>query len=341
MPRHSFKHLGAALYVLGILTICWSCYRHPLSEDFDRYMYESLVRARQQDVQTVYGIVKHESPRAESSSILDSPEHLEKLKPLYAIRPLYVEVIRFLWKAGLGIQQSINLISAASLFGIGILLLFWTDRPLESALLLACSPIVVLGRMGTPDALSGFLVISALWAITYGRQAFGISAMLASLFVRTDNLLLFLVVVLWLLLERRIQVWLGCLLCITAVSIAFGINKWAGAYSWAVLFQYSFIGGRSPADVSSHVSAGEYLRVFISSGVSLVSRLSIWLLLAFVAWKNARSDRRLLIVGALSAVAHFVLFPSPEDRYLIWTYVLVGIIFVRSIRPPRAVNIEA
>ena len=61
-----------------------------MSGDFDRYIYEALVRGRYQDVQKIYPNVKHENPRAEASSVLDSPEHLGQLEPLYAIRPLYL-----------------------------------------------------------------------------------------------------------------------------------------------------------------------------------------------------------------------------------------------------------
>jgi hypothetical protein len=84
-------------------------------------------------VEAVYAVVKHASPRAEQSSILDSPQHLQELEPMYAIRPVYLAVISGLSR-GVPIQSAISLISAASLFGIGLVVLFWTQRPLLGGL---------------------------------------------------------------------------------------------------------------------------------------------------------------------------------------------------------------
>ena len=43
-----------------------------MPDDFDRYVYEALIRTERQPIRDVYNIVKHENLRAESSSILDS-----------------------------------------------------------------------------------------------------------------------------------------------------------------------------------------------------------------------------------------------------------------------------
>src|SRR5207302_2416196 len=137
----------------------------------------------------VYETVKDESPRAEASTILDSPDHLAKLEPLYKIRPLYIFLIAAIAATGISIQHTINLISAASLFGIGIALGVWTRRLLLSALIAMSALIAVLGRMGTPDALSAAAVIFALLAITREGIDLGCMLLLVSVWIRTDNVI--------------------------------------------------------------------------------------------------------------------------------------------------------
>ena len=109
------RALTLSLYVIFVAALCWICFIRPVSGDFDRYIYEALVRGRYQDVQKIYPIVKHENPRAEASSVLDSPEHLGQLEPLYAIRPLYLEMIEVVAGAE-SIQRAINFVSVLSLF---------------------------------------------------------------------------------------------------------------------------------------------------------------------------------------------------------------------------------
>ncbi len=72
-------------------------------------------------------------------------------------------------RTGVPIQRAINLVSALSLFGIGMVLLGWTRRPFYCALLMATPAIVGLGRIGTPDALSSLLLLSSMWAVAEER----------------------------------------------------------------------------------------------------------------------------------------------------------------------------
>src|SRR6266566_1308095 len=176
------------LYVGSSAFVALVCLARPLSDDFDRYIYEALVRGKHESVERIYPLIKHESPRAEASSVLDSAEHLAQLEPLYAIRPLYIEIISIvnLW---LPIQRSINLVSAFSLFGMALVLAIWTKKPLYCALLVTTAAIVDIGRMGTPDALSVLFVIAGFWLLERNQIGHGILLLLASVWVRTDNLL--------------------------------------------------------------------------------------------------------------------------------------------------------
>ena len=322
------KPVQFGLYLLLLLGLSLVCYRRAIADDFDRYVYEAIVRGRAQSLEEVYNIVKHESPRAEASSVLDSPQHLRELEPLYAIRPLYIEIVSVL--SGIfSIQNAINFVSAASFFAIGVVVLIWTLKPLLSALLMVFYPVLLLGRAGTPDALSAFLVILALWLIQdRSRPILALCVLFVSLGVRTDNVLLLLAALAWLLWDKRIAPYQAGLLAALGIIVVLGINRWAGNYGWIVLFRYSFVSGRYPARLPHALTFREYFSALISGMTVIVTRVSLWLLLGILAYRCQRS--RVLVVCVSAVAAHFLLFPSPEDRYLVWAYIVVGIFVIRS-----------
>jgi len=302
------------LYLGFIAVVSWACFRHPVADDFDRYIYEALVRGRYETVEVVYPVVKHSNKRAEESSVLDSPTHLGQLEPLYAIKPLYVEAIDATAFTGLSIQTRINLISALSLFGVGIVMLIWTGNPLYSALLLASSAITVIFRMGTPDGLSTFAVLAGLWAVSRSRLLIGILLLLVSVWIRTDNLLLVIAVLGYLLWEKQITlVDAGVMGATSAASVAV-INHFSGNYSWPVLFQFSFIGGRSPAEIDPAFGLVQYFGVASRNAETIITQVAIWLLLGIMAWSSKSADRGLLIPVWIAVAAHYALYPSPESR---------------------------
>ena len=327
-PATRFRPVKFSLCLVFLLGLSFVCYSRPLPDDFDRYIYEAIVRGRTQAIAEVYSFVKHESPRAEASAILDSPQHLRELEPLYAIRPLYIEMIYWL-SAVLPIQKAINLISAASLFGIGVVVLLWTKHPVLSALLMAAYPVLSLGRLGTPDALAGLLAICALWLVQQSNRVFlALCILFLSLGVRTDNLVLLLVVLGWLVLEKRIALYSGLVLAAVALALVLGINYWAGSYGWVVLFRYSFISGRYPAQEPHTLTFREYFAALFSGASVILTRISVWFLFGLLA--SWRKPSRLLLVTAVAAAFHFLMFPSPEDRYFVWAYIIAAISFICS-----------
>ncbi len=247
---------------------------------------------------------------------------------MYAIRPLYLEAISLIGSV-LPIQKAINFISAASLFGIGLVVLWWTGKVVPTALLMAAYPVVILGRLGTPDALAALLAILGLFLLDRENYyALALAILFLSLGVRTDNILLLLAVLAWLVWEKRITVYSGGLLALLAVAIVFAINRWTGSYGWIVLFRFSFIGGRYPAQLPHVLSLREYFSALIRGAFVIFSHLSIWLLMGILAW--LRRPVVLLPLIGIAALAHFLLYPSPEDRYFIWAYIVTGIALVRS-----------
>ncbi len=323
------------LYLFFLGGLCVVCFLRQVPGDFDRYIYESIVRGRTQSLEVVYPIVKHSNPRAEASEVLDSPGHLGQLEPLYAIRPLYIGAIALITQAGLPIQKAISMVSALSLLGIGLVLFGWTGATLRSALIMATPSIIILGRIGTPDALSALFIVSAAWALIRDKVFVGILLLLCSVWVRTDNVILVLLLVGWLVRNKRLPLSHAGALAALALFSVFFINHFSGNYGWSVLFRYSFIGGRSPAEVVPHVSLRQYAVTFALSLEQIAGQgMPLWILVGIASWywlPRAFQIRQLLVPVALAAVARFMLFPSPEDRYFAWAYLIIGVSFLQAI----------
>jgi Gpi18-like mannosyltransferase len=194
---------------------------------------------------------------------------------------------------------------------------------------MAAYPVVILGRLGTPDALAALLAILGLFLLDRENyDALALAILFLSLGVRTDSVLLLLAVLAWLVREKRIAVYSGGLLAVLAVAIVFAVNRWAGSYGWIVLFRFSFVGGRYPSQLPHVLSLREYFSTLVRGASVIFSHLSIWLLLGILAW--LRRPTVLLPLIGIAALAHFLLYPSPEDRYFIWAYIVTGIALVRS-----------
>jgi hypothetical protein len=254
---------------------------------------------------------------------------MQDAETLYAVRPLYTKLISWFTLTGLSIQQSINLISASSLFFTGVLILLWTDSPILSVLLLGSWQVLELGRTGTPDGLSTLVTFLALFTLER-RQIGALILLFLGLFIRTDSLLLLLAILAWRTLRGRLRFWVALGLGLAAVIAVMGINHWAHHPGWTVLFRLSFIGGRTPSTAIHTLTIREYAVAFARGAWGLLGQISLWLLLALVTWRMTRND--LLIVATAAALAHFILFPSPELRYLLWYCLLTGTLFVQFVR---------
>jgi hypothetical protein len=328
---NKMKVVGLLTYLILMAIVSWACFSHPVSDDFDRYIYEALIRQKHEPIEDVYASIKHSYKRAEESTILDSPGHLAELEPMYAIKPVYLEIVDATRFTGLPIQSRINIVSAISLFGVGLLALAWTKSPLYSLLLITSSPVIVLGRMGTPDSLSTLVVLMGIWAIVKRHLLSGLIILLVSIWVRTDNVLLLVGIIAFLLVQRKITSVDAGVFAVLSVACVFFINHFSGNYGWRVLFQFSFIGGRWPGEIVPHFGFMQYLHIVGANAQTILPQLSIWIILAMVSWRWRSPNRNLLIPIWLAVVTHFVLYPSAEARYLVWAFVATGMVFVSAV----------
>jgi hypothetical protein len=105
-----------------------------------------------------------------------NPYRFAQFLPLFAIRPLYNQTLWLLSKTGLGLVRASIVISVASYFLLGILVMLWMSRyvsmPLSFAiasLSMISPPITALGRDMTSDALATLVAFSSLYLIFQRR----------------------------------------------------------------------------------------------------------------------------------------------------------------------------
>jgi hypothetical protein len=153
-------------YFTYLLSATIVCYQRPIKDDFDRYIYEGIVRQRYESWETSNAALRNTYSRLQESTVANSPELIAQIEPFYAIKPLYLTTIGVLHDYGrLSLQNAIRLISAASMFGIGTILFLWARRPLLCALIASTQPITLLGRLGTPDAFSTVFVVGGCYEL--------------------------------------------------------------------------------------------------------------------------------------------------------------------------------
>ena len=273
-----------------------------------------------------------------------SPQRYAQFLPLFAIRPLYNQSIWLLSKTGLGLMRSAILISVASYFAIGILLLVWLDRYVGAwfgsamALLMMISPpLTELGRELTSDAESSLIVFTSLFLIFEKRRlTSGLALLLASIFFRTDFVVLAGPVLLVCWLERRIDFWKASVLALIAVGSVLAINHFAGDYGMKMLYYRNFIGVPvAPAEMTVQFSFHDYLSAF-RSGITLAANSFFipFFLLGLVG--VIRKELRALFGVTLAYVLlHFVVLPNWQERWVALFYLVCGICAATTVRRAR------
>jgi hypothetical protein len=263
-----------------------------------------------------------------------SPRIFAEFLPLFAIRPLYNQSLWLLSKTGLGLLRSAILISVASYFVIGVLLFVWLRQYAGilfavaiSFLLMISPPLTEIGRDLTSDGLATLVAFAALFLIFEKRLlAPGLVLLLASIFFRTDFIVLagpILLVCWW---EKRIDLWKASALTLLALGSVLAINHFAGDYGIKMLYYRNFVRVPvAPAEMTILFSFHDYLSAF-RSGITLTvnSFFLPFLLLGVIGVASTRM-RALFGVTLAYVLLHFVILPNWQERWVAVFYLCCGI----------------
>jgi hypothetical protein len=283
-------------------------------------------------------------------SVFENPKYLVQQIPFYSAKPTYLALLYGLHIAGLSVPKASIWISIGSYLGICALIWRWAARRVGdprlsfglSSLLALAPPVALAAGLSTPDALSSLLVFAGLYLILELRfTVIGLCILFASIFVRTNNLIICVLVSVFIVSTRRSWPILArasafTIACAVAVRL---INSVTGSYGWRTLVYHTFIAPLpNPAEVQPDLTVGAYVRVLLSGLSSLHYSYAVAMLLFFIggaialravgyrlAWGPAAQGAALIVV---SMSIHFLLFPIFWDRYLLGHY--LAFIFIST-----------
>ena len=348
--------------------VCWVAvysFRHP-SYNWDLIGYVAAIAAiDQKEPQAIHRATFEELERslppdrlqelkyggAYRQAVFQHPKSLVQQIPFYSIKPGYLALLYGLRVAGLSVPRAAILISIASYLAICALIWHWAARRIEnrrlsfglSSLLALSPPVALSAGLTTPDALSSALVFTSLYLILeLPLTVLGLCILFASLFVRTNNLIICVLVSVFIISRERSWQTLArtsafAIVCAVAVRL---INSLTGNYGWRTLVYHTFIAQiPNPADVRPDLTAGMYVKILLSGFSSLHFSYAIAMFLFFiggaialhavgrrVTWGPAAQGTALIVV---SMSLHFLLFPVLWDRYLLGHYLAFVFMSIR------------
>src|SRR5579864_3887171 len=348
--------LAIGLYLLALGLSSLHLYRKPvyamdavqylgnalLMEDQDivsvhRRVYAELHRRVPSDALRVLLGDEPGSPTDQNESRRErarNPYRYGEFLPLFAIRPLYNQSIWLLNRLGVGLLPAAIFISVASYFAIGVLLLVWMEKyagwiwaSALAFLLMISPPLTELGREITSDAAATVVAFAGLYLIFETRRlAAGLTLLLASIFFRTDFIVLAGPVLLFCWLNRSLDFWKAAILAVVAVASVFTINHFAGDYGIQMLYYRNFLGVPvAPGEMTPRFTLHDYGIAF-RSGVTLAANsFLIPFLLLGVVGLTQRRVRALFAVTLSYVFLHFIALPNWQERWVGIFYLCCGI----------------
>jgi len=208
---------------------------------------------------------------------------------------------------------------------LGILLMIWASRYVNAALaflvaslLMISPPLMELGRDLTSDALATLFAFLSLYLIFEKKLlTAGLAILLASIYFRTDNVVLAGPVILVCWLERRLDLVKASALAALALASALSINHFAGDYGIRMLYYRNFVGVPvAPGEMTVQFSFHDYLAAF-RSGITLVagSFFVPFLLVGIGGFFGARRMRSVAVVAFAYVLLHFIALPNWQERW--------------------------
>jgi hypothetical protein len=269
--------------------------------------------------------------------------HLAEYLPCFAIRPIFNELIYLLhYKFGIGLIRATIMISVVSYWITGLLVLAWLAHYVGmeraapcSLLLMASPPILNLARFSSPDALSCLVSLAALYLILERQSMFwGLTLLLVSVYVRTDNVLLAIAVLGYCsLFAKQLEMTKAAVLGAVAVVSVIVINHFAGDYGIRLLYYRSFVAiPLAPGELVPQFGPADYVRAFrtaVSETMNGYFPLFMLMGLVGVVFRRSPVTRAIAIVTTFYVATHFLLFPSGQERF--WGPFYIGAAVVMTI----------
>lgn len=343
-------------YVLILFGSSFHLYRSPIySMDSIQYMGNALLMEERNPTEIhrrIYNELERNVPRAALQGLLGhsvgapedqnesrqarfaSPARFAEFLPLFAIRPLYNQILWLVSKTGIGLVRAGIAISVGSYFLMGVLFFVWIRKYCGSWLSLAISillmisgPLTALGRETTSDALATLVAFASLYLIFEEKQLVpGMALLLASIYFRTDFVVLAGPVILACWLEEQLELWKAGVLAFVAIGSVLCINYFSGDYGIKMLYYRNFVGVPiAPGEMTVQFSLRDYLTA-LRSGITLVadSFFFPFLLLGTIGL-IVKKTQALFVVALAYVTLHFMVLPNWQERWVGLFYLSMGV----------------
>jgi hypothetical protein len=293
-----------------------------------------------------------DSPQSRSyQERASNPYSFAQFLPCFAVRPIFNEFVYVLhYWFGVGLLRATVLVPVLSYWLMGCVALLWISAyvppvwaTLCCALLMLTPPVWDLARWTTPDALSSLTLLLALYFILEKNWLTpGLTILLASIYVRTDNVLMAVLVLAYLsFLTKKIDKTKAAVLAAVAVASVPLINHFGGDYGPRMLYYRAFLGVPMAPGVMVAPPFGwhDYLVALRSGIAGAVHEAFIpFALMGVVGFVRRPSPAiaGLTVLAAAYAAGHFVLYPLPEDRFFGLFFGAMGISMASTVVAVRA-----
>jgi hypothetical protein len=339
--------LSTTLYLVVVAILSYHCYRYSMF-DIDLLGYAgSVALADTGDIVKAHHLVYREplTPHlrgldGDGKQAMDmrrraaDPYYAATLLPYFAIKPLYVTTLSTVHKMGFSVIDSSRVVSALFFAGIGVMVWIYT-RSLLSLLVMVLPETLVLGQSAEPDAMSCFFLLVGLWLVFLKRRDMGLLVLVLAIWVRPENMLLCLVVILVLLINGRLDLQKAAVLALLCVGSDLAINHFG--YPWRELYHH-LLGG-DPGTGTSFVFVAYGRSVLKGLLDMLHSSAPVFAILWLVCFPLVEKEMRLVMGITLAfSVGRFLLFPPFEVRYyplfFATTSIAAVLLATRTLRRP-------
>jgi hypothetical protein len=246
------------------------------------------------------------------------------------VKVAYVAVLRLL-EPVFGLVGAALFLSIASLVGIGALSLYWLSREqaLQSAFLLAPALVIAdlthMSTAVTPDILMALVSLVAIYWLMKGRDWAAAAALLLSVLVRPDNIILVFALLIaavvfgWRKLPMAVAFVASFVACLVVSKLGGHPGWWTHFYFSCVQIQNSMVDFH-PA-FSLFDFAHGYVRGILVSLLDndwpalLAVFVAGWVLLARAGRMGSGRENALMFALAIGTLGKFASFPLPDDRF--------------------------
>ncbi len=285
----------------------------------------------------------------------EDPDAFNRQLAFYVVKPMYVRMVYFFYKAGFPLARATLMPSIFSFALICLLIYFWLKKYLHitgafclSSFIILSRPMLEIAKLSTPDALSALLLLLSFYFIVEKPKKWIMIFMLtASIFARLDNIItcvaILTVATFSSVSHLKISLREFLLAIIIMISCYFMISSNVKIYGWDISFYKSFAHYLTSTtyEPQSSVSIKSYLHLIylgIIRGLYSTDIIFLFIMLSLlffysngVRLQKFSFDQSIAITLVLIFMIRLILFPEIMDRAYTAFYIMAIILLARKL----------